>query len=117
MSDPKTVVPHQEDGDQGTTDTPKDDPIALFILSHLAEIDAEQLSPDDIARAFAETKRKPGKVLNAHEKEKAWLKYLPAIRQQALFLARHNRLHILRKGVPADPHAPIKGLVKLSLPK
>lgn len=117
MSNPKTAAPNQEDDDQAAADAPKDDPIATFILSHLTENAPNQLSPDDIARAFAETKRKVGKVLNAHEKEKAWLKYLPAIRQQALFLARHNRLHILRKGVPADPKAPIKGLVKLSLPE
>ena len=99
------------------TNQADEDPIATFILTHLSQSKADQLYPDDIARAFADSKKPPRKVLNAHQKNKAWLKYLPAVRQQALHLARHNRLHILRKGVLADPHAPIKGLIKLSLPK
>ena len=95
----------------------QDDPVATFILTHLAASETDSLSPDDIARALAASKRKANKQLSPHEHAKAWLKYMPAVRQQALFLARHKRLHILRKGIPADPHAPIKGLIKLSLPK
>ena len=43
----------------------------------------------------------------------AWRRYLPAVRHQALNLARRGRLTILRKGKPVDPHAPFKGVVRL----
>jgi hypothetical protein len=35
------------------------------------------------------------------------------VRQQALHLARKDRIAILRKGKPVDPHAPFKGVVRL----
>ena len=37
------------------------------------------------------------------------------MRQQALNLARQGRILILRKGRPVDPHAPVKGVVRLAL--
>ena len=88
----------------------KDDPVALFILSHLKQNPGTP-SPDDIARALYATKAKKG------DPRDAWRKYLPAVKQQALFLARTERVHILRHGEPVDPNKPVKGLIKLALPK
>ena len=85
----------------------KDDPVALFILDDLAGRRTPP-APDDIARALYHDK-------GAKPQEK-WHKYLPAVRQQALFLARQGRIRILRRGAVADPHKPIKGLIRLALP-
>ena len=66
--------------------------------------------PGDVAaaRAFALTRARPG------DPPDAWRRYLPAVRQQALHLARARRIAILRKGKPVDPHAPFKGVVRLA---
>ena len=87
-----------------------DDPVALFILSYLKQ-HLGTPSPDDIARALYTTKAKRG---DPHD---AWRKYLPAVKQQTLFLARTQRVHILRHGEPVNPNKPIKGLIKLALPQ
>ncbi len=39
---------------------------------------------------------------------------MAAVRQQALHLARQGRIVILRKGRPVDPHAPVKGVIRLA---
>lgn len=86
----------------------KDDPVALFILDYLAGR-RDPPDPDDIARAlYLHKGKKP---------QDKWHKYLPAVRQQALFLARKGRITILRRGAVADPHKPIKGLIRLALPE
>ena len=87
----------------------KDDPVALFILEQLNHR-MQAISPDELARSLYATKARK------NEPGDAWRKYLPAIRQQALFLARRGRLHILRRGEVADPQKPIRGLIKLALP-
>ena len=69
------------------------------------------VSPDEVARAFAETRRKKS------DPPDVWRRYLKAVNQQAIHLARAGRIVILRRGEPQDPHAPIKGLVRLGLPK
>ena len=69
------------------------------------------VSPDEVARAFAETRRRKS------DPPDVWRRYLQAVRQQALHLARAGRIVILRRGEPQDPQAPIKGLIRLGLPK
>ena len=88
-----------------------DDPVAEAILALLAEPGAaKSISPEDAARAFAAGRAKPTSPPDL------WRRYLPAVRQQALNLARRGRIDILRKGKPVDPHAPVKGVIRLALP-
>lgn len=88
------------------------DAVAQTILEllHDAGVGAS-LSPDDIARSFAERRRKKS------DPSDLWRRYLNAVRQQALHLAREGKIVILRRGEPQDPQAPIKGLVRLALPE
>ena len=90
----------------------KDDPVAQTILALLTEGEAGRtINPGDAARAFAAARAKPS------DPPDVWRRYLPAARQQALHLARQGRIVILRKGKPVDPHAPVKGVVRLGLPE
>ncbi len=92
-------------------DSGSDDPVADAILALLAGTGAaKSISPEDAARAFADGRAKPTSPPDL------WRRYLPAVRQQALHLARQGRIHILRKGKPVDPHAPVKGVIRLALP-
>ena len=94
-----------------TSDGPKDDPIAVMILQLLEQQgESQTLDPNEVARRFAASRAK------RNDPPDLWRKYLPAVRQQALHLARQGRLTILRKGKVADPHAPIKGLIRLTRP-
>lgn len=89
----------------------KDDPLAAAILAVLAEQPTgKSVTPDAVARAFAATRAKPT------DPPDLWRRYLQAVREQALHLARDGRLVILRKGKPADPSHRIKGLIRLTLP-
>ena len=97
--------------DDVTPEERKDDQVARAILELLAAAGpGKTIEPGDAARAFAAERARPG------DPPDLWRRYLPAARQQALHLARQGRILILRKGKPADPHAPIKGLVRLALP-
>jgi hypothetical protein len=88
-----------------------DDPVARTILELIEALaPGRSMSPVEAARSFALTRAKPG------DPPDAWRRYLPAVRQQALNLARRGRLTILRKGKPVDPHAPFKGVVRLTRP-
>lgn len=90
----------------------KRDPVAAAILEMLAEAGPDgTISPNDAARAIAAQKQKPG------DPPDAWRRYMNAVRQQALHLARQGEIAILRKGEPVDPNAPFRGLVKLALPR
>ena len=90
----------------------KDDPVAAAILAELAGLETgKSLDPQVVAKAYAALRAKK------NDPPDLWRRYLPAVRQQALHLARQGRIVILRKGEPADPNAPIKGLIKLTLPK
>ncbi len=83
-----------------------------MILQLLEQREATQnLDPNEVARTFAAGRAK------RNDPPDLWRKYLPAVRQQALHLARQGRLSILRKGKVADPNAPIKGLIRLSQPR
>jgi Protein of unknown function (DUF3253) len=92
-------------------DDSRRDAVAAAILAQLhAAGPGASLSPDDIARGFAESRRKKS------DPPDLWRRYLTAVRQQALHLARDGKIVILRRGEPQDPQAPIKGLIRLALP-
>jgi hypothetical protein len=96
--------------DHPQPDDEVEDPVAALILMLLAEAGPERsLDPITVAKTFAATRTKP------KDPPDLWRRYLPAVRQQALYLARRGRIQILRKGKPVDPHAPVKGLIKLAM--
>ncbi|MCP5373224.1 MAG: DUF3253 domain-containing protein [Hyphomicrobiales bacterium] len=93
----------------GKKDGKKDsklDPVAEAILAALAG--GAVVAPDDVAKSIAAARAKPS------DGPGLWRRYLPAVKQQAVFLARQGRIEILRKGQPADPND-FRGLVKLRL--
>lgn len=82
----------------------EDDPIVDYILR---AVDAgTDVSPQKIAQTIANDRAKPSAPKDV------WRKYMTAVRQQAIHLAREGRLHIIRKGEIADPNK-LKGLYKL----
>lgn len=86
------------------------DPVAQAILDSLAAAPAgAKIDPQQVARDLASARAKPS------DPPELWRRYLMAVRQQSISLARQGRIVILRKGKPADPHAPIKGLIKLTM--
>ncbi|CAH0268285.1 DUF3253 domain-containing protein [Roseomonas sp. CECT 9278] len=54
----------------------------------------------------------PSEVARALEPER-WQPLMPRIRHEAAVLAREGRIDILRKGKPVDPHAEIRGVIRL----
>ncbi|MGE0254884.1 MAG: DUF3253 domain-containing protein [Alphaproteobacteria bacterium] len=92
------------------TDTPPVlDPVARAILDALAALPAGgSIAGEAVARAIAEGRRRPV------DPPDLWRRFLPAVRQQALHLARAGRIEILRKGKPADPET-VKGVVRYRL--
>lgn len=96
-----------------TESTEKIDPVAQAILTGVdALAPGKSLDPQDVARAYAETRRRPS------DPPDLWRRYLPAVRQQALFLARKRRITIVRKGKPVALEdgvlPPIKGVIRLA---
>lgn len=88
------------------------DAVAAAILTQLQEAgQGASLSPDDVARAYAESRRRKS------DPPDLWRRYLTAVRQQALHLARAGEIVILRRGEPQNPQAPVKGLIRLALPE
>jgi len=87
------------------------DPVAAAILELLAAAGpGAAIAPDAVARAFAAPRLKAG------DPPDAWRRYMNAVKQQALHLARAGEIVILRKGEPVDPDAPFRGLIRLALP-
>ena len=85
------------------------DPVAQAILELLEACPAgKSISPHDAARALAVARA------GSSAPNTAWRRYTTVVRQQALHLARQGRIVILRKGKPVDPHAPVKGLIRLA---
>lgn len=85
--------------------------MAALILSLVAECaPGKSIGPEQAAKAFAETRRRPSDPVDS------WRKFLPAARQQALFLGRSGQIAILRKGKPVDPTGPVKGVIRLAMP-
>lgn len=90
---------------------PELDPIAQVILEHLSlQNPPQDVKPVEVAKIYAEKRSKPGSPPNL------WRRYLPAVRQQAKFLARAGKITIIHRGQPADPDS-VKGLVKYRLGK
>lgn len=85
----------------------KDDPIAEWILAAVS--DGSEIPLVDVARGIAKERAKP------KDPPDLWRRYLTAVRQQAVHLARQGRLEILRGKTVVDPND-FKGLVKIRLP-
>lgn len=86
------------------------DPVAEEILRQLGERGpGKSLGLVELAQAFAEKVARPGAPPDL------WRKYLTAVRQQALHLARQGRVILLRKGKVLDPFKPVKGVWRVAL--
>ena len=86
------------------------DPVAEKILEMLATAPPDKsLSPEDVARAVAESRRRPS------DPPDLWRRYLPAVKQQALYLARAGKLIVMRKGKPVDAQT-AKGVIRYKRP-
>ena len=90
--------------------TEQNDPVAAAILALLAGgKPGDTFSLMDAARAYTDIRRRP------QDGPALWRRYMNAVRQQAVHLARQGRIEILRKGKPVDPND-FKGVVRLRLP-
>jgi len=96
------------DIDTQETKPAQDDPVATTILAALAQ--TSTLSFKDIAVKIADARKRP------KDGPELWRRYLTAVKQQAVFLARQGRIEIVRKGEVADPND-FKGIVRLRLSK
>ena len=86
------------------------DPIAETILELLAAAEPHKsISPEDVARAIAESRRRP------NDPPDLWRRYLPAVKQQALHLARAGKLIVMRKGKAVDAQT-AKGVIRYKRP-
>lgn len=87
------------------------DPVAEAILGQLSLAKpGGSVAPEQIARALAESRRGP------KDPPDLWRKYLSAVKQQAIHLARDGRIQVLRKGQPVEDPARVKGVVRYRLP-
>jgi len=85
------------------------DPAVTAISSLIAAVPAgKSVTPEAVARVLAAERAKPS------DPPDAWRRYLNPVKQQAIHLARQGQIAILRKGKPVDPHAPIKGVIRLA---
>jgi hypothetical protein len=80
------------------------DPITQCILAMIEN--GGSVSPQEVAQAFYKNIKTPAMSPDG------WHKYMTAVRQQAVHLARNGRLQITRKGEPVDPNN-FKGVVRL----
>jgi hypothetical protein len=87
-----------------TEPTPRD-PIVDAILHCVGA--KPSVSPQDVATYLAQQRKKAG-----DDRPAPWRKYLPAVKQQMVHLARAGEIDILRKGQVADPND-FKGIVRL----
>jgi hypothetical protein len=97
---------------EDATETPnKTDPVAVMMLELLAAAKpGSSLSPEDMARAVAEARHKPNDPLDL------WRRYMSAVKQQAIHLARTGSIQVLRKGQPVEDPARVKGVIRYRLP-
>ena len=87
------------------------DPVAIMILDQLAALpDDKSATPDEVARAYAEARRKPNDGRDLYKR------YRRAVKEQAIHLARVGRIEILRRGEPVDPDD-FKGVWRMRLKK
>ena len=90
-------------------DRPKKRTVREIILELAAAAGDGSIAPGDVTKAFAEERRKPGApAQSAHR----WSRI---VREEAIGLARAGQVAILRKGKPVDPHAPVKGVIRIRL--
>ena len=90
-------------------DRPKKRTVREIILELAAAAGDSSIGPGDVAKVFAEERRKPGTpAQSAHR----WSR---VVREEAIGLARAGKVTILRKGKPVDPHAPVKGVIRIRL--
>ena len=85
------------------------DPVAEAILETLAASDKPAISAETVCQAIQKSRARPG------DGPQAWRKYMRAVKQQALHLARGGRIEIVRKGKPVDPDD-FKGVWRMRLP-
>ena len=96
--------------DNSPEHTPDLDPIAVKILELLTASEPDSsISPQHVAQAIAESRRRP------NDPPDLWRRYLPAVKQQALYLARANKLVVMRKGKPVDAKS-AKGVIRYKRP-
>ncbi len=84
-----------------------DDSVRRFLLDTVA--DGKSHDPQVLAHAYHAARAKP------NDPPDAWRRYLNAIRQQALSLARSGQIEFTRKGKAVDPNA-VKGVFRLRRP-
>lgn len=85
------------------------DPVAIVILDQLAALPEDKTAaPDDIARAYAEIRRKPNDGRDLYKR------YRRAVKEQAIHLARAGKIDITRRGEPVDPND-FKGVWRMRL--
>ena len=90
-------------------DRPKKRTVREIILELAAAAGDGSIGPSDVAKVFAGERRKPGApAQSAHR----WSRI---VREEAIGLARAGQVTILRKGKPVDPHAPVKGVIRIRL--
>jgi len=85
------------------------DPVAEAILQTLAASEKPAVSAETVCQAIQKSRARPG------DGPQAWRKYMRAVKQQALHLARNGRIEIVRKGKPVDPDD-FKGVWRMRLP-
>jgi len=105
VKEPKATNDNASEEDD---DLPEIDPIVTYIMDALRY--GDDVSPNHIAQAIARDRAKP------HSPPDFWRKFMTAVRQQAISLARKGEIEIIRRGEVADPND-FKGLYKLRLPR
>ncbi len=83
---------------------PKDDPLATAILDMLG--DGKSWTFKAMAMRIFEARRRP------KDRPDGWRRFMSAVKQQAVHLARQGRVEIMRKGEVADPND-FKGIVRV----
>ncbi|MBC8269173.1 MAG: DUF3253 domain-containing protein [Rhodospirillaceae bacterium] len=91
-----------------TEEVKADDPVVTAILDALAG--GANPTFQDVARSIAKERAKPKDGPNL------WRRYLQAVKQQSVHLAKAGRIEIVRKGEAVDPKD-FKGIVRLRLPQ
>jgi hypothetical protein len=91
-----------------TEEVQADDPVVVAILDALA--DGANPTFQDVARLIAKERGKPKDGPNL------WRRYMNAVKQQAVHLAKNGRIEITRKGEAVDPKD-FRGIVKMRLPE
>ncbi|MBT3237341.1 MAG: DUF3253 domain-containing protein [Rhodospirillaceae bacterium] len=81
-----------------------DDPVVVSIM--IAVQGGNTPTVQDVARQIADEKKKP------KDGPDLWRRYMKAVKQQAIHMARAGRIEIIRKGEAIDPRE-AKGLFRL----